>query len=876
MSDYASHEAAAHEAAALPLPPPARLVGREAVLAPVYAQLKAGRAVLLHGPAGAGKSAVAATLANAYAQQPGGVLWLNVDHDPLEALIVRVGRAYGISEVMTTDSPIGLVGAVASTLTQHKPFVVLDGPLDSAVAARFVTRCAERLPVLLLNEADQDGAGAWTSIPLPPLDAASALALFKQDAGIAASDSDADIAEIVRLLGHQPFAIGVAARAMLGAKQPPAAYKAVLAQVAATVGQSPATVALAASFGPLNGALQGIILIMSAVPTGAASAELLSMVGGAPVESVAQVMNLLVSLKWVERATRYGAPYYQMHPLAQAFALERLRTSDRLKGLQDKLRDTVVAFVQKYNIAGDADSQGRLAAEMANVLAIAREAAGEGQRDVANQLVVALTQGGDFVSRRGYVYELLQLRSAGTGYSNAFPAYQDEAPAGDVFELLESIGDDDDAFDDDDDEAFDELADDDADDEVSGFNVAALIAADDLDEDDDLDDAGDDADDLDDDDEGDGDGFDFAPPPLPRAVQPVAAPPAAPAFQMPAPDDIAGLRAALARARQDGDRARQIELLRAIGAAQVAQHMHNEAIATYGEALTAYEGAGDQRGALDMLEMLSALMLKTENSSAAVMNAARGVKLAESLGDAETQMQLLITLGDARQQLGESDQAATAYGAALGIARNRNDAQHEAIILYKLGSAQLDSGDAQSAIETLEGALAMFKGQGKRDYEGRVLGALGSAYGELERWAEALNFHMSALYIAREVRDSEEESLQLSSLGYASIQAGQLGQAVLRYRQALHLAYQANNRSNIVSTLIDLARLLIRSPRHLSVTELLIDEALRYDAHDKDARQFKERITAEKTAAAADGVNFVPVNGAAQTYAANAYKLLDE
>jgi tetratricopeptide (TPR) repeat protein len=277
-----------------------------------------------------------------------------------------------------------------------------------------------------------------------------------------------------------------------------------------------------------------------------------------------------------------------------------------------------------------------------------------------------------------------------------------------------------------------------------------------------------------------------------------------------------------------------------------------------------------------MLEMLSALMLKTENSSAAVMNAARGVKLAESLGDAETQMQLLITLGDARQQLGESDQAATAYGAALGIARNRNDAQHEAIILYKLGSAQLDSGDAQSAIETLEGALAMFKGQGKRDYEGRVLGALGSAYGELERWAEALNFHMSALYIAREVRDSEEESLQLSSLGYASIQAGQLGQAVLRYRQALHLAYQANNRSNIVSTLIDLARLLIRSPRHLSVTELLIDEALRYDAHDKDARQFKERITAEKTAAAADGVNFVPVNGAAQTYAANAYKLLDE
>jgi tetratricopeptide (TPR) repeat protein len=269
-------------------------------------------------------------------------------------------------------------------------------------------------------------------------------------------------------------------------------------------------------------------------------------------------------------------------------------------------------------------------------------------------------------------------------------------------------------------------------------------------------------------------------------------------------------------------------------------------------------------------------MQKTENSQAAVLNATRGVKLAESLGEAETQMQLQITLGDARQQLGESEQAATVYGQALAIARTRGDAQYEAIILSKLGSAQLDSGDAQTAIDTLEQALAMFKTQGKRDYEGRVLGALGSAYGELERWSEAINFHMSALYIAREVKDREEESLQLSSLGYASIQAGQLGQAVLRYRQALHLAYQANNRSNIVSTLVDLVRLLARSPRHLSVSELLINDALKYDPNDKDAKQFKERITSEKTMAAANNVTLVPVNGDALTYASNAYRLLDE
>lgn len=862
MSEFTSHEAAAHEAAALPVLPPARLVGREAVLAPVYAQLKESKPVLVHGPAGVGKSALAATLANAYAQQPGGVLWLAVNNDSLESLLARVGRAYEITELMSADNPLALVGAVASTLTQHKPLVVLDGTLDAQVAAKFITRCADRLPVLMLNREDLEGP--WESIALPPLDPANAVALFKLESGIANTDADADIAEIVRVLGYLPFAIGVGGRAMLASKQAPASYKGILAQVTVATGGAPAQTALTASFSPLNGALQGVVLILSAVQTGQASADFLSLIGGAPVESVQQAMNLLAGLKLIERTQRYGSPYYRLHSLTQTFAQERLRSSDRLGGLQDKVRDSGLAFAQKFNTETD-DNYNKLAAEMDNLLAIARWAASEGNRDLANQLVVTLTQAGGFVSERGYVYELLQLRSAGTGSRTAFPAYQEPEPepSGDVFSMLDSIGDDDldEAFDDD---AFDE------EDEDSGFNVAALIsdASDEdafEDEEDSFDDDGDiEFDDDDDDDRFDDDGDDENDGLSDSMMFAVGA------------NDITGLRASLARARQDNDRQRQIDLLRAIGKVQVNQSMHNEAIATYSEALTAYESTNDQPGMLEMLEMISALMQKTENSQAAVLNATRGVKLAESLGEAETQMQLLITLGDARQQLGESEQAATVYGQALAIARTRDDAQYEAIILSKLGSAQLDSGDAQTAIDTLEQALAMFKTQGKRDYEGRVLGALGSAYGELERWSEAINFHMSALYIAREVKDREEESLQLSSLGYASIQAGQLGQAVLRYRQALHLAYQANNRSNIVSTLVDLVRLLARSPRHLSVSELLINDALKHDPNDKDAKQFKERIASEKTMAAANNVTFVPVNGDAHTYASNAYRLLDE
>src|SRR5690606_40893103 len=142
--------------------------------------------------------------------------------------------------------------------------------------------------------------------------------------------------------------------------------------------------------------------------------------------------------------------------------------------------------------------------------------------------------------------------------------------------------------------------------------------------------------------------------------------------------------------------------------------------------------------------------------------------------------------------------------------------QNEALILYKLGFAQLDNSDPDGASANWEQALPLFREQGKREYEGRVMGGLGTAYAELGRWSEAISFYTSALYVAREVKDQNEEALQLSNLGYAKVQDGQLGEAVLRYRQALHLAYESSKRDNAVSVIVDLVRLLLRSPRYLS------------------------------------------------------------
>lgn len=844
MADFQPHEAPATDAQALPVMHPGRPVGRDDILRQVYTHLKDGQAVLLHGDAGAGKTALAAALASAYTAQPGGVLWLQVDNSPLAELIVRVGRAYNALDIANSDNPIGMVGAVANLLTQHKPFIVLDGQLNPQGTSQFMSRCAENLPALLTHAEDIDGP--WTAIEVGALADGDAAVLFKQKAGIADNSSDIDVYGIVKLLDYQALSISIAARAMVASKSNPGAYFKVLQQVKQAVGSDATSAALTAAFRPLTGALQGLILMMGATFGGQASAELLSVVSGAPLDSVNQAMTVLSQLHLVERITRYNAPYYRLHALVYRFAQDRLRESNNLGKLQEKVRDSALAYAAKCSSEGAAAYE-KLATDMDLLINVGRWASADGDRDTPNKLVVALTQAGDFVNDCGYVYELLSLRSSGSGFTTAFPAYGDEEVPAD---LLDDDEDEDtfDAFDDA--VEFDEVGfDEDFDDDFDSY----------------------------DEDEFDEDDFEDTDDPFSRVAGMGSASTATDVADTGSLDSIDQnqLRAALTQARQQHNILRQIQILKAIGKVQVSQNMENEAISSYNEALDLYEETDDDSGLLEVLDKLSALLAKNDSPQAAVLHASRGVTLAEEQGDSATRMRLLLTLGEARQELGETQEAIQVLNRALDLARSHDDAQHEAIALYKLGYTQLDDGDPDTAIDTLEEALKLFRSQDRRDYQGRVLSAIGTAHAELEHWSEAITFHTSALHIAREVKDKEEESLVLSSLGQALLEAGKLPDALLRYRQALYLAYQSGKRDNIVSAIVDLVELMLRSKRLLSICELLITDALKYEPNDKDVLRLQERVTNEKALAQANGVQMAEVRGTAEEYGERAYALLE-
>lgn len=835
MTDFTPLEAPAKDVKGLPLMHPGRPVGRDDLLKEIFTHLSARRAVNLHGQSGIGKTAVAAALAAAFFQQ--GVIWLNEGTSPLAALLVRIARGLKVSDVSRSEQPPSRVGALAAALVQAKPLIILDNVTDAASIEQFISKAAENMPMLILS--DKPLSGSWESVAVPALGDMDAVVLFKQKGGITTSDHEIDIYGITKLLGYQPLPIVLAARGMVASKQSPADYFKNLKLVQQTAGDALSS-AIALSYRSLNASLQGLILMLGASFRGEASVDFLAAASGVPEEGIHQAMNILSQLYLVELYDRAGKPYYRLPNKVHEFATAALEGKNQLATLQKKIHDTALSYV-RANI----NKPQNLAKEIDNLIAAAQWAADNGDRSTANQLVTSLSEANDFVQDGGYVYELLSLRAIGSVSTQAFPAYPEDSKLV-VDEDLDELDDVELTLDGDDEDDFelDELEDEE-------------LYEDELE--------------LSEEDE-----ESFAKPDLGDLNIEEGMDSAFLRTDALSGIDLDQLRLALSQAKQQSDRPRVLQILKAIGKVQVGQGKETEAISTYNEILESYEADSDDEGTLDALNMLSALLTKTGNSQAAVMHATRGIQLAQKLNDSELEVQIYTTLGDARQDLGETQAAVDNFKRALEISRQEGDRQNEAIALYKLGFAHLDNGDSDDALHSLEQARALFKEQNRRAYEGRVLGGLGSANGDLERWGEAIGYYQSALHIAREVADKEEERLQLSNLAQAQKQGNRMGDALQSYRQALHLAYESKDRREINAAIVDLVRLLMVSPVHLDICDLLLRDGISRDPDDKDILGLVQQINIKRQEALLNGKTQKPATGTAQQYAENAYRLLEQ
>jgi tetratricopeptide (TPR) repeat protein len=359
--------------------------------------------VLLHGPAGVGKTALAAALASGYAELPGGVLWLEVNNDTFPALLNRVARAYGAAG----DDWSGQRDSVQQLLRENRPLVVLDGQVQIDAAREFVRECAGGVPLLLTQV--KMFPGPWTPYAVKPLSAEDTASLLSHLAGTPIQPAAPDTAQLLDILAGMPLAITLAGHQLADGRTA-AQFMAQLPDL--PPGQTNRIMAVTtAAYRLLAPELQGMAVLLATAFAGGASEELLATTSRAPGAGITARMRQLVGRGFASERTVYDQPYFVVHEIVQSFAEAFLRGKQRLNTMVERHMQGLQTYLQQHANQDDPDHYQRLAAEIESMMAAGRYAAENGQTDFLTKLVQGLEPASpqSFVTACGFQFELDRL-----------------------------------------------------------------------------------------------------------------------------------------------------------------------------------------------------------------------------------------------------------------------------------------------------------------------------------------------------------------------------------------------------------------------------------------------------------------------------------
>ena len=248
------------------------------------------------------------------------------------------------------------------------------------------------------------------------------------------------------------------------------------------------------------------------------------------------------------------------------------------------------------------------------------------------------------------------------------------------------------------------------------------------------------------------------------------------------------LEQALGIYRDLGSRLGQANALNNLGNARRMTGDYPAAARALEQALGIYRDLGDRLGQANALRDLGGVRRTTGDYPAAAQALEQALGISRDLGDRLGQAQALNHLGDVRRTTGEYPAAAQALEQALGIFRDLGDRLGQAIALNNLGNVRRTTGDYPAAARALEQALGIYRDLGSRRGQATALTYLGDARrttGDYPAAAQALE---QALGIFRDLGDRGGEAEALNYRGTLHRVSGELAQAEGCHRQALELA----------------------------------------------------------------------------------------
>lgn len=278
------------------------------------------------------------------------------------------------------------------------------------------------------------------------------------------------------------------------------------------------------------------------------------------------------------------------------------------------------------------------------------------------------------------------------------------------------------------------------------------------------------------------------------------------------------LEEALEIYRHLGDRRGQANALVQLGAVRPG---YPAAAGALQEALEIYRDLGDRRGQANTLNFLGAVASLADDYPAAVQAQSQALEICRELGDRLGQAHTLRGLGTLRQKTGDYRAAEELLEHALDIYSDLGARNGEADALHGLGIVRRLSGNYQAADLTLQQALGMYISLGARAGEALALHDLGVVRRLTDDHAAAVEALEKALRIFRDIGLRESETRTLNELGTLARITGELALAEKCHRQALELARAVGGSASQAAALAGLARCALAAGDGASAMTLL-------------------------------------------------------